>query len=130
MKRTKKAYSMIELITAIAVITIGFMAVFDLLNANLRQTHQLEQHRLALAAAQSEIEGLRAMEFSRLVPQEKGAFLAPMPTLTQLHDGRGELTIRAREPRLKEIVVTVRWTAGRLGTRQVTLSTLIFNPAP
>ena len=127
-KRNLAAFSLIELLVAVGILTIGFFSIFDLANAGLRQTHQLEQSRIALAVAQSEIENLRALEFSALITQETGSFLAPIPSLSQLHDGKGELTIRVRSPRLKEITVTVRWTAAKLGTRQVTLSTLIFKP--
>ena len=128
--RKKHSFSLIELIVAIAVIVIGFFSIYDLVTVGIAQTHQIEQARIALAVAQSEIEMLRATDFAKLAPQENGAFLSETPTLKQLHDGTGVLTIRSRSERLREIIVTVRWTAARRGTRTIALSTLIARQTP
>ena len=124
MKTNRHAFSVVELLVAILVLTVGFFALYDLLTASMKQKRAIEQTRWALTIAESEIEHLRATDFTKLTPQQDGAFLAPITTLAQLPDAAATLTIRERSPRLKEIIVTVRWKPAHR-SQQITLSTLI-----
>jgi type II secretory pathway pseudopilin PulG len=118
-------FLMIELVAALAVLTIGLLGVVQTYHFGMDKIRTMRESAIALRAVQNEIETLRALPFANLVDVENGPFVSQTPDLEQLVKATPALTIRPySDPRLrlKEVAACVRWVGdnGRIMQRAAT----------
>lgn len=121
-------YSLVELITAIAVLSVGLLGFVQTYHFGLDKMRTLREASLASRVVQDQIEHLRGKPFDALPIQDHGVFSGPVPNLKELVNATPTLTIRPySDPalRLKEICVSVRWTGDNGRTMERSATTLI-----
>jgi hypothetical protein len=85
-----------------------------------------EQATLAYNAARQQIENVRSVKGALLANRTNAALLGPMPQLAQLSGGNGTLTIATYRSPVKQVTVTINWTAGgQRQNRSISMTTLV-----
>lgn len=127
--RGRGGFTLIETVLATALLGLLLLALTGLLAMGGRGVEGSRQRQTAIRIAQAELEKLRTVAFSELAARHMGQE-APHPD----HPGFFyKVEVRDANPcpyrlddgtcRLKEVRVTVRWSAGA-GSREITLTTL------
>ncbi len=131
MRRIGKRHglSLIELLFAVAIISIGLGSFYAVMHRGLDFTRTTGSKNYALAAAVSELEIVKAMASAELPEHYEGPFLGEVD-LSGLTDAKGTLKIEDygnAKGRLKTVTATVTWTvAGK--DKSTSLSTVVGNP--
>lgn len=124
-KEDCKAFSLMELITAIFIFSVGMMAVFGIFYKCVNSARQMYHYQLAGEIVQSEIEYLRNLDYSQVKNCKVASFLGPMPDLQKLKNSSGKLTIDDyMDPGIKKVTVSVSWSEEKL-ERSTGITTLI-----
>ncbi len=126
-RRTRGA-SLIELMTAIFVLTFGVMGALQLYYVQMDKTRTLHEYTVAHAALTAEIETLRASSFDALALGDAQPFSSTPPAFQFLHRPRGWVDVADRSGEtagLKAITVHLEWTGEHGRTIHRTLTTMI-----
>lgn len=121
-------FSLVELITAIAVLSIGMLGTIQAYHFGMDKMRTLREAAMASRAVQDQIEIIRSKPFSALKDREQAPFMGPAPDLSALVNATPALTIRSladSDLRLKEVLVSVRWTGDNGRTMKRDATTLI-----
>jgi prepilin-type N-terminal cleavage/methylation domain-containing protein len=125
-KHAQRGLTLIELVVALAVLSIGLMGAVSMYHIGLDTMKAGEESRAALTALRNEVDYQRALPFDQLVDVVDASFhsTAGLESLVNL---RTAVTVRpsADTPGLKEIDASVTWTGehGRSVTKR--LATLV-----
>jgi len=104
--------SLLELVAAIFVLTVGVMAVIQSQFVVLDKMRDVNEYHVATRALVNELEYLRALPFEGLAAGEGLPFRSVTPALERLHAAEGRVTIHPRAqglPGLNEVMVQIRW---------------------
>lgn len=122
--RSRSGFVLAELAIAIGVATAAFVGVFALAHQSLRIADDMKSELCAAQAAESEMERLRAMPWSRLAAMGSSFALdtTATPALTELRDGSGTVRVlpaggEATKEGIRAVSVRITW-AGRDGRRK------------
>lgn len=125
----EKGFSLIELVFAIAVLTIGLGSIYGVLHKGMGYMKTIGGKNFAVVAVSSEIEMVKAMAGDELPDSYEGPFLREVD-LSALPSGEGFLKIERHEGsdgRLRKVTATVKWMAmGR--PKSVSVSTMVSRP--
>ena len=123
-------FSLIELITALAVLSVGLLGTIQAYHFGLDKVRSMRETSVASRAVQDQIEALRSKPFAALADQDHGRFAGPAPDLEGLVNATPTLTIRPySDPALclKEVRASVRWTGDGGRTMERSATTLIVD---
>lgn len=122
--RGRRGFALVELTTALFVITVGVFGVIHMYLLSIEETKTLNEYRIAQTAIENEIETLRSLPFDVLAPVDAGAFVTGAPELERLLNATATVHIADAEgvEGLREVAVEVRWTGphGRTITKRIT----------
>ncbi|MDD3531640.1 MAG: type II secretion system protein [Candidatus Pacebacteria bacterium] len=116
-----RAFSLIEVTVAIAIIGLMIVATSTLLQRLPVSGREARDQDIALKIARTEIEILRAGGYDAL--PASGSFTNPL--LSSLAGGSASVTITAYDAKTKQADVSVSWTGTGNTARSVPLTTLI-----
>jgi len=131
--KNQSGISLIELTTALFVLTVGMFGVIQMYHFGLNKMHALNETKIAVHALQNEIETLRSLPFSELRNTNEGSFVSDTPALSRLVDAKPRVTIADYgdpSKRLKHVTVSIRWVGENGRTIQKTVTTLIADKKP
>ena len=120
--------TLIELVAALFVITIGLFGVIEMYHFGIDKMHALNEYKIAMRAVQNEIETLRALPFSELRNTDDGDFRSETPEVATLVNATPEVIITdytGTENRLKHVEVSLKWTGEHGRTIEKRVTTLI-----
>lgn len=126
--RRNGGWSLVELMTALFVLSLGLMGVIQTYHFGLDKIRTMRESGIATRIVQNEVETLRALPFSALDDRKNAPFISPAPGLERLVNGTPALTIRPHpDPalRLKEATVSLRWSGDNGRTMERSATTLI-----
>lgn len=119
-------FSYFELVTTIAVVTIGLASVYGVMFRGMDHMRILSGRNYAVMAATSEMEIVKAIPVEELPRQYAGPFIGEVD-LSPLADGKGTLKIEDHKDssgRVRKVTATVEWKAlGR--DKSFSVSTLV-----
>ncbi|HNR34104.1 MAG TPA: prepilin-type N-terminal cleavage/methylation domain-containing protein [Candidatus Hydrogenedentes bacterium] len=121
-------FSLVELITAIAVLSIGMLGTIQAYHFGMDKMRTLREAAVASRAVQDQIEMLRSKPFASLEDRDRAPFVEPKPDLSALVNATPALTIRSYADsalRLKEIEVSIRWSGDNGRTMERSATTFI-----
>ncbi|MCP4645744.1 MAG: hypothetical protein GY851_35190 [bacterium] len=120
--------SLLEMVTAIFVLTVGVLGVVQMFHYGIDKTHTVHEANLATRALRNEIETLRAVPFRELTDTENAPFRSVTPELAKLMNATPAVTIES-DPGgtlgLKQITVSLAWTGEHGRTVRKQLVTLV-----
>jgi prepilin-type N-terminal cleavage/methylation domain-containing protein len=125
---TAGGFSLVELITAIAVLSIGMLGTIQAYHFGIDKMRTLRESAVASRAVQDQIETLRSKPFAALEDRDHAPFHGPKPDLALLVNATPALTIRPYADsalRMKQVEVSVRWTGDNGRTMERSATTLI-----
>jgi len=125
---TAGGFSLVELITAIAVLSIGMLGTIQAYHFGIDKMRTLRESAVASRAVQDQIETLRSRPFAALEDCDRAAFVDLKPDLAGLVNATPTLTIRPYTDsalRLKQVAASVRWTGENGRTMERSATTLI-----
>ena len=131
--RHQHGFSLIELVAALLVLSIGLLGVVQSYHYGIDKIRTMREASIAGRAVQDQIEALRTMPFADLTDRDKAALVDPAPDLSQLVNATPALTIRPYSGsalRLKEVEVSIRWTGDNGRTMKRSATTLIADKEP
>ena len=131
--RHQHGFSLIELVSALSVLSIGLLGVVQSYHYGIDKIRTMREASIAGRAVQDQIEALRAIPFAELTDRDKAALVSPAPDLSQLVNATPTLTIRPYSDsalRLKEVEVSIRWTGDNGRTMKQSATTLIADKEP
>ncbi len=117
---TRRGFSLVEVVVSIGIMGVALLAVGTLTHT-IPLSQQTRYETLALAIANHEVEGLRTGGYST-VPAS-GTFTSS--DMSALPSGAGTLMVSDYNAKTKQVTVSVSWQKPGLGTRSISLSTLI-----
>lgn len=115
----KKGFTLIEVMIATVLFTVGTVAIIWALNAGIFASGDVENTASALNLAQAKMEELKGTSFAGITGQAKAA-VTGFPAFSQ------EVTVTNVQTDLKQIVVTIYWTTKHAET-DIALTTLAAN---
>jgi len=115
-----RGFTLIESITAIAVVALTSVAAVALFNTSTL-TKVAQQQDLATRIANDKIQSIRAQGYAST--PSNGPFTDSL--LNSLPSGVGSTTTTTFNSGVKQVTVQVLWQEQNMGTTSVTLSTLI-----
>ncbi len=121
---TETGFSLVELVCALSVISVGFFGILHLMHIALNHTRALQEYRVAHEIIENTLEELRSEAYETM---EAGVFPLDQATLEEsgLHLAEGSLSIQAHPDSLVwEITVKLRWVGDKGRVIQRQLSTL------
>lgn len=121
-----RGFTLIELIISVGVIAIAIVGLYVVFVYGTKMNIQAKNLALGYQIANKELEEVRNTPYSELTDQNQGSFISDSSEeLSHLHNAEGYLTITnyQNDPRIKEIIVEVRWNEDRK-TKSVVLTTL------
>lgn len=124
----RSGYSLIELMVAIFILSVGLMGVLQTYHLGLDRIRTLREYAIARQAVQNEIETLRALPFDALTDRAKASFVSSALDLDKLVNATPVVTIKpGADPalRLKKVSVAIRWTGENGRTLREGVVTLI-----
>ena len=107
-----RGMSLVELITALFILSVGVFGIVDLYLIGLDKTRALQEYALAETALDNEIETLRAKAFVTLEPGDAQPFQAPSAASEMLPGALGNVWISLPEPdnpHLKALRLRFEW---------------------
>ena len=126
--RADGGYSLVELIAALFVLTVGLLGTIQVYHFGLDRIRTMREGAMASRMVQNEIETLRARPFSELDHGENARFISGNPDAEVLVNATPSVTIRpygSPNLRLKEVCVSLRWTGEHGRTLERAVTTLI-----
>lgn len=126
--RRDRGFSLIDLMIALFVTTLGALAVCSLIIASSSANSCAKDHQIAANAARHEIEILRGMNAHLLADRTDAPLLGSVPQLQELANSAGSLTISdyPSVPGVKAVTVTITWeTRASPEPRSLSMSTLV-----
>src|SRR4030095_3401936 len=122
-RATQKGFTLIEVLVAVFILTIGLLGTAGLTTGIIRGNHYSKNITSATAAAQSQLESVKSSGYVKAVA-------ANFPTDTVSMGGmtfNRATTITSDSPaaNMKTISVVVTWTESNNTTRSVTLQTIL-----
>ncbi|MBI4559177.1 MAG: hypothetical protein HY706_16455 [Candidatus Hydrogenedentes bacterium] len=122
---SRLGFSLIELIGALAIVTIGLFGAFQMFHYSLQKTDFLRELAIVQQTLQNEIESLRALPYAELVNTDGRYFVSRTPALDELVNVTSRVSIRDYPdgtPGLKEVIVSLEWASrdGRMIEKQLT----------
>lgn len=105
----RAGFSLLELSCAIFVLTVGVFGVIQMFYFGLNKVRAISDANVAMRAIQNEVETLRAVPFSELVPGIAG-FRSETPEIERFVEPRQEVRIEEAGTALKRVAVSVAWT--------------------
>jgi len=130
-QQRQRGITLLEVICAVSIITIGVFGVIQLYIQGMRETRTIWQHQVATTVISNEIERLRALPAGMQSGESRFALALDGEVQTELPDSRGKVLLQ-RRPQLPEGLIEarvwLRWTGphARQITREVT--TLLADP--
>lgn len=121
-KYARRGLTMIELIAALAVLSIGLMGAVSMYYHGIDTLKTTEENRAAMTAARNEVEYLKSLPFDQLVAGANSPFHSTAG-LEDLVNAQTSVTVQDTDtPGLKEITASVTWTGehGRTITKRIT----------
>ena len=130
--RVRRAgFSLIELSTALFVVTVGTFGVITMFFYGLNEVRAIADSRVAVRAVQNELETRRALPFDQLTPGES-PFLSKTPEIDRLESLRATVIVAdqtlatpGRSGGLRSITATVNWVGEHGRPIEKHLSTLV-----
>jgi hypothetical protein len=120
------------MLIAVCVVTAAFVSVFALAHQCLRIVDDMKNELRAAQTAESEMERLRAMPWSRLIGLERSFALDPVktPGLAELIDGAGAVRISplpgaTDTDGLRAVSVRIAWVSRDGRKKELALATLM-----
>jgi hypothetical protein len=130
MVRAKRSgFVMIDLITAMAIVSFGFCGIFTLLSRELVDIRNLYYTDIAMMSAEAEVDILRSLDFYELKDCTKGPLVGNPGMFASLDEGKGSLDIESypgSDGKIKKATVNLSWRPARGGRREIKLTTLIY----
>ena len=126
-KLRRRGYTLVELVSAMAVLGIGVFAIVTSFHFGLDKVRAMQEMHAAQTVAQNQLERLRAMPFGELKEAEHEPMPAT-PPLEKLVRVRMERSVRVYgEPKLglRDVEVRVSWVGDGGRTMQASARTLI-----
>ena len=125
--KTKKGTTIVEVLVAIAVLTIGLLALYEAIISGMRFNLKAKHRSIAYNVSSQEREILRGTSFASLNNQTEGAFLGTVSGLDKLPQGVDKLTIENYEGSsdIKKITIKVQWQESKQ-SKEVKITTLIY----
>lgn len=122
-RATQQGFTLIEVLVAVFILTIGLLGTAGLTTGIIRGNHYSKNITSATAAAQSQLESVKSSGYANAVA-------ANFPTETVSMGGmtfNRATTITSDSPaaNMKTIAVVVTWTESNNTTRSVTLQTIL-----
>ena len=127
-KFSKKGFTVLDLIAAISIITVGLSSVLLLLLSCLRQTRYMHDKFYAVSVAETEIEQIKGKGIDiYLTDISEGEPITVKKELEKLKNGSLVLSVKdyKSDKNLKKILVTVTWNKRGSTTESISLTTLI-----
>jgi prepilin-type N-terminal cleavage/methylation domain-containing protein len=118
--KSSSGFTFIEILIAVAVM-LGLVALYGATLHTFSVTSDTSSEDIALRVASQKVDDLRAGGYAAL--PASGTFADSQ--LARIPSGAASTTITALNAKTKQVQVTVSWYAGKLGTRSISLSTLI-----
>ena len=111
-----KAFSLLEILIAIMIFTVGIISIMDLFNRGLFSDVDAENTSVAMALTQRRLEEIRNLDFATGIVNESKAAVAGFPGFER------EVIVTLPQTDLKQVTVTTYWTAkaDEVGTSLVT----------
>ncbi len=111
-----KAFSLLEILIAIMIFTVGIVSVIGLFNMGLFGDVDAESTSTALALTQRRLEEIRNLDFTTGIVNETKA------AVTGFTGFQREVIVTQPQTDLKQVTVTTYWTAkaNEVGTSLVT----------
>ena len=120
--------AMIEIVTAIFIVTFGLFAMLNMYHFGLSKARTLREQDMVMNALQNEIDALRAKPFSELSSDWDAGFIETEPVLGKVVGLETHLTIQALEPDrldLLQVAASIQWRSENGRLIKKTLTTLI-----
>ena len=113
---SRKAFSLLEILIAIMIFTVGVISVIGLFNMGLFGGLDAENTSTALALSQRRLEEIRNLAFDAGIINESKAAVTGFPGFQR------EVIVTQPQTDLKQVTVTTYWTAkaNEVGTSLVT----------
>ncbi|MDX9971670.1 MAG: prepilin-type N-terminal cleavage/methylation domain-containing protein [FCB group bacterium] len=121
-KHARRGLTMVELIAALAVLSIGLMGAVSMYYYGIDTLKTTEEGRAAMTAARNEVEYLKSLPFEQLAAGASTPFHSTAG-LEDLVNAQTIATVQDTDtPGLKEITAAVTWTGehGRTITKRIT----------
>lgn len=128
MRRSTAGFSLVELMAALAVLTIGLLGSVSLYYFGMDKMKAARETSTAMRAARNEIEYWRAQPFDSLRAGSRDVLAAGERDLADLPNARAAVTIDdepAAPGRLKRVSVSIAWTGENGRTVRKGAATLI-----
>jgi prepilin-type N-terminal cleavage/methylation domain-containing protein len=126
-RRRASGFTLVEVILAIALVTVGFLGAMSLVTSTSVTNRRAREESAAYRACRHELENLRGMSWSALTTRTNAAFVGDVPELSELSSATGQLTIATynSDPSIRRITLTVSWSEPRLGSQSWSMTTLV-----
>lgn len=126
----ERGFSMIELMVALFVTTLGTLAVLSLIVSSQGAASRAADQVTAVNAARQEIEIIRGISSQRLTNRTDAPLIGSVPQLQNLTGGHGYLTISDYPslPGVKLLTVRVTWTTRPSSSTKTYTATTLAAP--
>ena len=116
MMSSRKAFSLLEILIAIMIFTVGTLSIMGLFSMGLFGSLDAENTSTALALSQRRLEEIRNLNFTTGIVNESKAAVTGFPGFQR------EVIVTQPQTDLKQVMVTTYWTAkaNEVGTSLVT----------
>ena len=116
MMSSRKAFSLLEILIAIMIFTVGTLSIMGLFSRGLFGSLDAENTSTALALTQRRLEEIRNLNFTTGIVNESKAAVTGFPGFQR------EVIVTQPQTDLKQVMVTTYWTAkaNEVGTSLVT----------
>ncbi len=124
----RDGFALIELITALFILTIGMFGVIQMYHFGLAKMQAMNESAVAIRAVRNEVETLRAIPFDKLQNVEAAPFRSETPAMAELVNVVPAVAIKdydGRAKRLKEVTVAITWTGEHGRTIKKSVTTLV-----
>jgi prepilin-type N-terminal cleavage/methylation domain-containing protein len=124
--RRCRGFSLIEVLMAIVLITVGLSSVYYLVAVSIDSNNFSKDTNLAYQAANEQMEHLRQMPYASLLIGNTTFTASTASSMSQLLNAQGTVAINSAGANLKKITLTVEWTRKGPGRDQnIKLTTLV-----
>ena len=127
-----EGFSLLELTTALFILTVGIFGVFRLFNFGMDRLRALDEAAIATEAVQNELEALRTTPTATLQDGEQ-QFTIPNPALDRLWLADTKISVSPASDGvvgLKQVEISIRWINRNGGRAERSVTTLIREHAP
>ena len=129
---TRRGFSLVEAVVALAVLAIAAVLVAEFATWSLAERGRTDARLEALTAATNVLEEARAKPWDELTPEWAAARKLPAPVAARWSDCK--LTVKvvaeADRPRVKRVTAEVAWTDPKRALAPVALTALLAARTP